>query len=594
MKYCTFFIAAVIGMLIGGCGSSDSTPGKELQDLYSELDREIARSGDYEEAKEKRIMQLRHNYDISRNQNERTEIVNRLIAEFDAYNADSALYYISCNLRRPAVRSIPGEFTRLTIKRADVLAHAGLFSDALYIMQQIPRDSLDSQLLEPYYSTYCATYQYLSEFADEHETAMGHEQLRALYADSLMEVIKPGSFNHLVYVMAERARAGDTDSAIAELSKHLDEYTLGTREYSILASTLAYIYKLAGKPDEYKHYLVLSAISDVRGAVKENMSFREVATVMFEDGDVERANRYLKKSIADANFYSAMMRNAQSSKILPVIDDAYSSLQNQLNCRLRYMVGVSSVLSVVLVITILLILKQIRSLHRANAEVGNANLELSHLSEQLKETNRELKGKNDELSSLSEELRTKNSELADKNDRLSVVSARLQVANEELEVKNYELRDFNRTKEQYAGLFMEYCSSAISTLQHYQQSLRVLTAQGGNRNALLKKLESTEIADHLLKNFYVKFDEAILNIYPAFVDKFNALLNPGEQVVLKSGELLNTELRLFALIRIGIDDSAKIAEFLRCSISTVYTYRSKMRRRAINPDEFENEVRNLG
>lgn len=117
-------------------------------------------------------------------------------------------------------------------------------------------------------------------------------------------------------------------------------------------------------------------------------------------------------------------------------------------------------------------------------------------------------------------MRAKNSELADKNDRLSVVSARLQVANEELEVRNYELRDFNRTKEQYAGLFMEYCSSAISTLQHYQQSLRVLTAQGGNRNALLKKLESTEISDHLLKNFYVKFDEAILNIYPAFVDKF--------------------------------------------------------------------------
>lgn len=588
------YIIVFITLLLASCSERNPDTQSGLKALYDELDYEIDRSKDYEIAKENRINQLRKSYAVARDQKQKTEIVNHLIAEFDAYNADSALYYISCNLRRPAVRSIPGEFTRLTIKRADVLAHAGLFSDALYIMQQIPRDSLDSQLLEPYYSTYCATYQYLSEYANEHETALGHEHLRALYADSLMSVIKPGSFNHLVYVMAERARAGDTDSAIAELSKHLDEYTLGSREYSILASTLAYIYKLAGMPDEYKHYLVLSAISDVRGAVKENMSFREVATVMFEDGDVERANRYLKKSIADANFYSAMMRNAQSSKILPVIDDAYSSLQNQLNCRLRYMVGVSSVLSVVLVITILLILKQIRSLHRANAEVGNANLELSHLSEQLKETNRELKGKNDELSALSEELRAKNSELADKNDRLSVVSARLQVANEELEVKNYELRDFNRTKEQYAGLFMEYCSSAISTLQHYQQSLRVLTAQGGNRNALLKKLESTEIADHLLKNFYVKFDEAILNIYPAFVDKFNALLNPGEQVVLKSGELLNTELRLFALIRIGIDDSAKIAEFLRCSISTVYTYRSKMRRRAINPDEFENEVRNLG
>lgn len=97
----------------------------------------------------------------------------------------------------------------------------------------------------------------------------------------------------------------------------------------------------------------------------------------------------------------------------------------------------------------------------------------------------------------------------------------------------------------------------------------------------------------LLKNFYAKFDEAILNIYPSFVEKFNSLLRPEDRMILKSGELLNTELRLFALIRIGIDDSTKIAQFLRCSISTVYTYRSKIRKRAINPDRFEEDIKNI-
>ena len=351
--------------------------------------------------------------------------------------------------------------------------------------------------------------------------------------------------------MIERARNGDADTAATVLKSCLNEYRSGTRDYSIMASNLAYIYKIAGAVDDYKRYLVLSAISDVKGAVKENMSFREVATVMFEEGDVERANRYLKKSIADANFYSAMMRNAQSSKILPVIDDAYAQLQNRLASRLRLLVMATTVLAVVLVIFILLILKQFRGLRHANAEINAANAELS------------------------------------------VISERLRAANSELEERNYELRDFNRTKEQYAGLFMEYCSSAISALQHYQQTLRVLATQGANRAALMKKLESTEAADLLLKNFYVSFDEAILNIYPQFVDKFNALLQPEERIVLKTGELLNTELRLFALIRIGIDDSAKIAGFLRCSISTVYTYRSKMRRRAINPESFEDDVRNI-
>lgn len=255
--------------------------------------------------------------------------------------------------------------------------------------------------------------------------------------------------------------------------------------------------------------------------------------------------------IADANFYSALMRNAQSSKMLPVIDEAYASSQNQLTGRLRTMVWVSSVLSCVLVIACVLILTQFKKLRRANRRVCAINGELSDLTEQL------------------------------------------QSANDELEKRNNDLRDYNRTKEQYAALFMEYCQSAISTLLQYQQSLRVLAASGGSRTALLKKLESSATFEQLLKNFYAKFDEAILNIYPSFVEKFNSLLRPDDRMVMKSGELLNTELRLFALIRIGIDDSTKIAQFLRCSISTVYTYRSKIRKRAINPDRFEEDVKNI-
>lgn len=530
--------------------SNAHTPS-DLQSLYSLLDSEIDRSKVYEDAKTKRITNLRKRYGLTSDNKERADITNDLIAEFEAFNADSTLYYVNQNLQQEAMTANPEAHTLLMIKRADVYAHAGLFQDALSVIESIPRDSLKPDMLERYYSTCCGIYQYLSEYTNEHETALKYEHQRSLYADSLDIVIQPDTFNHLVYVMSQMAREGKSEEAIKALSAHLEEYESGSREYSILASVLAYIYKTAGYQDEYKRHLVLSAISDVRGAVKENMSFRELATVMFEDGDVERANRYLKKSIADANFYSALMRNAQSSKMLPVIDEAYASRQNRLTHRLRTMVWVSSVLSCVLVIAFLLILKQFKGLRRANKRVCAINGELSMLTDQL------------------------------------------QSANDELEQRNNDLHDYNRTKEQYAALFMEYCQSAISTLLQYQQSLRVLAAQGSSRAALLKKLESSATFEQLLKNFYAKFDEAILHIYPSFVDKFNALLQPSERMVPKSGELLNTELRLFALIRIGIDDSAKIAQFLRCSISTVYTYRSKIRKRAIDPDSFEHDVRNI-
>lgn len=553
------YLLLIILILITSCNHMKADKDSELESLYTHLDEEIARSGDYEKLKEERIVKYKRDYDLTTDKNKRTEIINNLIAEFDAYNADSTLYYINYNLRLPAVEADAGERMRLLIKRADVFAHAGLFSDALGIMKSIPRDSVPNTLLEDYYSTYCAIYQYLSEYTSEHETAPAYEQQRTLYADSLNQVVRPDSFNHMVYVMTEMARRGDSDKAIDMLSKHLEEYPSGTREYSILASTLAYIYKEAGYPKEYKRYLVLSAISDVKGAVKENMSFRAVATDMFEDGDIERANRYLKKSIADANFYSALMRNVQSSKMLPVIDEAYNSVQQRLTSRLRSMVWVSSILSVILIITIVLILKQFRSLRVAKDKISNANKELSLLSDKLKAANGELEKSNDEL-----------------------------------QVRNEKLHEYNLTKEQYAGLFMEYCSAAISALQHYQQSLRKIAVQGSNRATLLKKIESSETVDQLLKDFYAKFDEAILNIYPSFVDKFSALLKPEEKPVLKNGELLNTELRVFALIRIGIEDSAQIANFLRCSLSTVYTYRSKMKKRALNPDRFEQDVKNIG
>lgn len=540
------YACVVVMMLCMSCGTPEADRESALEDSYALLDAEIARSGVYEKEKEDRIGRLRLQCAGEDDEQLRTDIINSLIDEFAAYKSDSALYYINLNLRRPEILSKPGEYTRLLIKRADVFAHAGLFSDALSLMQKIPRDSLDSHesLLEDYYSTYCAAYQYLCEYANEHETARGHEQRRALYADSLSKVVDKASFN-CILVTSESARDGNPEDAIKFLHTYLKKYPSGTREYSILASTLAYIYKITGEKEKYKRYLVASAISDVRGAVKENMSFREMATIMFEEGDIERAHRYLKKSIADANFYSALMRNTQSTKILPLIDDAYATLQNKLIGKLRAMIWIVSIISCILVITILFILKQFKSLHRANDRINSANEKLSALSEKLKTI-------------------------------------------------NDELRDSNRTKEQYAGLFMEYCSSAISTLRSYQQSLRILAAQGANRAVLLKKLESSEMADELLSNFYEKFDEAILNIYPSFVEKFNALLIPDYRVVLKSGELLNTELRLFALIRIGINDSPKIAHFLCCSISTVYTYRSKMRKRAIDPDNFENEVKEIG
>ena len=543
-------LAALIGLLtLWSCSENQGRLSDTAEALLERLDAEIAAAPRYEALKEARIDSLRRMLAHSADPGRKFEAVDGLIAEYDAYKADSAIHYVNMNLNAPKARD-PRVRNRLLLRKADLYSHAGLFPDAISLMDSIDHAALDADSRKQYFANYCALYQYIVEYNTDFDPAlqMEYERRRHQYADSIRMSTDSMSLVHIIYVMPELAESGRVEEAAARLRESMEGYAEGTREYSILASILAYVYKVNGRPEEYMEYLTRSAVSDIKGAVKENMSFRELATNMFEAGNVERANVYLKKSIADANFFSARMRNAQSLKMLPMIDESYDALQRKLYRRLQYLIAAVSLLAAGVIAALYFIRRQYRRLKAANGQVTLINAELSCLSEQLGH------------------------------------------ANADLEEKNRALNESNVIREQYTGLFMGYSAAAINALQSYHQSVRLMVNQGLTKAALQKKLESSEFIDSTIKEFYAKFDEAILRIYPDFPDKVNALLKPGEEIRLKPGELLNTELRIQALIRIGISENAKIAEFLRCSITTIYTYRSKLRRRALNPEGFEEAV----
>lgn len=541
----------MIAFLCGACRPGESNPHRHhSESLRQVLDDEIAGGERYVEAKERRLDSLKSELRSQQDPHRRFKTVDALIAEYDAFKADSALHYINLNLASPIAATDSVSRTGLLLKKADIYSHAGIFSDAIDLMESVDPARLLPAEREQYYANYCSLYQYMVEYNTDFDPALEEEyqRRRRQFTDSLRSISDPKSLTYAIYVAPELARTGDTEGAVRHLRESLKAYPEGSREYSILASILAYIYKIAGRHDEYMEYLTRSAISDVKGAIKENMSFREMATNMYEIGDINRANSYLKKSIADANFFSARMRNAQSLKMLPMIDETYAARQRELYRRLQWMVIVISVLAIGLVCALYYIRRQYKRLKVAKDNVARTNEELSHLSEQLK------------------------------------------LANADLEGKNSALNESNVIKEQYTALFMEYCATAINALQRYHQSMRLMVNQGISKTVLLKKIESSDFIDSTIKEFYGRFDEAILKIYPGFPEKVNSLLREDEHVKLKPGEILNTELRILALIRIGISDNAKIAEFLRCSITTVYTYRSKLRRRSINPDTFESSI----
>lgn len=536
----------VLPALLAGC-SERNVRDDGLETLYAQLDSELEKSHVYQAEKEQRIGYVRDKYVRAASPTDRMTLAGQLIDEYESYVSDSALYYIDRAMSLAHLLGDSLQVQRLHIRRADVMSHAGLFAEAQDILDNLKRSGVDSSLMENYYSVFCTLYQYISEYNNDSIRSKNTNALRSLYTDSVNAVASPSSFNYIVLEANEQIVHGNIDSTIALLKSHLKEFQSGTRSYSIIASIIAYGYKRKNDSENFKRYLTLSAISDTRAVVKENMSFRELSTVLFYDGDIVRANKYLKKSFEDANFYAARMRTAQSSRMLPIIDDAYNAKQSQLQSRLEWLLILTVALALGLTIFIVLTLRQMRRTNRANRIIRRNNVELKEVSSQLRRVN------------------------------------------DELAVANAELKNSDRVKEEYAGLFMEFSSITISNLEHYHTSLRNLAVQGSVK-AILKRLDSNSIADKTLRDFYVNFDEAILNIYTNFVENVNRLLREDGRIVIRSGARLNTELRIVALIRIGISDTEKISDFLRCSITTVYTYRSKLRKRALNPDTFEEDI----
>ena len=277
------------------------------------------------------------------------------------------------------------------------------------------------------------------------------------------------------------------------------------------------------KSEEYEKYLILSTISDIKASVKENAALPSLAFVLYGQGDITRAYHYIKRSLEDAIFCNARLRTIEISGMLPVIDAAYKLQIERQRRQLVLFLIIVSLLSVFLVISVVLIYKQVKK----------------------------------------------------------------------LSVARRHLRQANHIKEEYIGHFLNLCSLYIEKLDNFRRTVnRKITA--GQTEELLKLTKSSQFAGMEQKEFYANFDNAFLHLYPDFVTEFNRLLQPEERFIMKPGELLNTELRIFAIIRLGIDDSSKIANFLHYSINTIYTYRNKVKNKAINRENFEEEIMKIG
>lgn len=511
----------------------------DLKALYDSLDYTVAHKDTYVQEKIKRINDIRSALSYANLSDVNKYVVyNQLYNEYWKFDLDSAIHYARLEVEA-AIRMEDGyRQAQAEFQLATSYAMHGMYLQAEQILNKHSLETLPKDLRAEYYNANIQFLQYYLYTSDSPEDI----RMQRNYRDSLYATQDQSSIEYRLNVV-DRMPEGQR---LAGYSQLLDMVEKFSPLYARISYNIGNIYALQGDRDEAKKNLIRSALSDLYNVTRENQSIYELARLAYEDGDYVRAFRYAQSSFEDAITAGIQFRVTQVSSFYSIITDVYQRREASDKQSLINIIVLSGILLVCLIAAIFFIFQQLKKIMRIRKDLADSNDELQRLNETLNDMN--------------VQLHSSNSLLQENND----------------------------IKEQYIGQFFNICSGYIDKIGDYQNVLYRL-AVNKHYDELVKKLRSTTLIDSETEALYHHFDTIFLNLFPTFVSDLNALLREEERIVLKQDTLLNKELRIYALLRLGITDSEKIANFLRCSTSTIYNYRTKMRNRAIDKDTFEDK-----
>lgn len=520
--------------------------------LLLKLDQAIKERPIYMEQKELKLVELKRQLHRQIPDEERFAILGTLLDEYRSFNTDSALHMAE-EREQIAIRLGNREYIdNARMNKADVLGMTGMYKEVMDLMRNIHIDRLPVDIHPYCYHIYRTVYGLMADYAVTAYEKKLYTELTDKYRDSLLLVNKDNLLIHTLIQSDQYNVRNEYDKAIRLLTDYLALQKDYEHDVAICAYTLSESYRLKGDKEKEKEYLIVSAMADMKTAVREYISLRKLAVLLYQEGDIERAYSYVKICMEDAAACNARLRKLEILEIFPIINDAYQQKTEKQQEQMKWALVSISLLSLFLLLAIFYVYKQMKKVAAARREVIDANKRLKEL-----------------------------------NDELHLSNAQLKEANHSIAENSY-------LKEEYIGRYMDQCSVYLEKMDNYRRSLGKIAATG-NVEELYKNIKSSKFIEGELKEFYTNFDNTFLQLFPTFVEDFNALLADDEQISLKAGERMNTELRIFALIRLGITDSVKIAQFLRYSVTTIYNYRTKVRNKAAGDrDLLEQEVMTIG
>jgi len=515
-------------------------------DIYEKLDSVIENRQHYIQQREDRITKLKNELLHTNNPDKLYSLNISLFYEYQKYTCDSAINYLHEALDNAVVLKNQTYITKTKLELIFIYASSGVFEESLELLRTIkPVHLTTSDLKLQYYITCESLFGELKRLSNEKRNFDKYEIKRKLYEDSIL-MAAPSSNERILKIReASYLSAKQYDKALKMNDYRISKTPQTDPKFSIIAFDRFLIEREMKNLENEKKFLIQSAICDLTNAVRDNASLSSLANILHSEGEIERAYKYIKVVQEDAAFYNARLRFIQVSSVMPIIEESFRIKSEQQKAKIIISLIAISGLAVFLLLSLFVISKQKKKLSAAK-------------------------------------------------DNLQQLNDRLMQLNNELRALNHELSTVNHIKEEYIGQFLNICSVYIDKLDSMRKSV-VKKLSTGKLNEIQKSFNSDMIIEKEVEEFYSNFDEVFLHIFPDFVSEFNNLLIENERIELKKGELLNVELRIFALIRLGINDSAKIAKLLRYSVNTIYNYRAKVKNKVkTSRDEFEAMIMNIG
>ena len=526
--------------------------GIDLVQVYQQLDEAIKHTEQYTQEREQRITKHRTALEVTKDPAGQYELCYHLYEEFQPYMNDSAIYYID---RCIALAEKMGDHIRAEqcqLQLAFQCTESGMYNEAMDILRAIDVTQIsDAKNRQKYYSTISHLYSEVGYYCKvprlQREYYATGDRYRALIdstvssRDEALQIKEMQCFS-----------AGDAQGALKYSDMRLKQVSEGSHEFAIVAFYRYLDYTLKGDSVQARYWVTQSALSDVRNAIMDQGALWELANLLMADGDMDRAYYYIHFAWQCANKFNTVKRNNQISPVLTSISDNYEESLKRANRQLLALAVVASLLAALFLAILFYSNSQRKKLARARNELSMSNQQLGQLNQQLSELN---------------------AQLGDTNIRLN---------------------ESNRVKDEYVGRFIHLCSFYIDRLDEMRKRVNKMV-KGKDLAALDKFTEGNELRDQNLNELYEMFDSTFLHLFPNFVNDFNALLQPKSRITLDDPRTLNTDLRIFALIRLGIEDSSRIAEFLHYSVNTIYNYRAKVKNGALTDrDSFEARVKAIG